>query len=288
MTPNRLKAANAKTLANYYSSVNVGDFMGAAQTLAPDVIFSIPGDPTLLPFSGKWVGREKVLELFHHFIDAFYIVHMDETCTITSEDEIISFNDESFKVKTTDRYYRVGVVHHITFNEDGLIKSLINMHDTAPAVQAFAGKAAIAQPIFTPSQLTAKIQLSDMEATLFVKKFYEERLWEKGEVSDYLADSVNLIAPGNPDCMPFSGIWIGTKEVLQFMAIHNRLLTNRTITIENILANNDVIAVVLEESGTIAETEEEITIKRYDLIQLAETHKIGSITIYADTYPLSI
>ncbi len=288
MQPNKLKSQNAKTLEKYYGSINVGDFMGALETLSPDVVFSIPGDSSILPFSGEWVGKESVMKLFQNFIDAFYIVHMDETCTITSENELISFNDESFKVKSTGQYYRVGVVHHMKFDENGLITSLINMHDTTAAVQAFSGNAAIVQPILSAAAVESKVQLSDIEAAVFVQHFYAERVWESGEVADFLDESVTLIAPGNPDKLPFSGVWIGKDNVLEFIDIHKKGLNNRTIAISSIIANNDTIAVVLEESGTNPDSGELVTLKRYDLIQLAEINKIGSITIYVDTYPFTV
>lgn len=285
--PNRLKFQNAKTLEKYYGCVNVGDFMGVAQTLNPEVVFSIPGDPSILPFSGEWAGHDRVMELFKNFIDAFWIVYMDETCIITSEDEIISFNDESFKVKTTGRYYRVGVVHHITFDEAGLIKSLTNIHDTYVAVQAFSGKAAIAEPILPPSAVTSQVQLSDREAHEFIDRFYRLRIQEEGNVEDYLDEQVSILAPGDPDIFPFSGAWVGKQQVCEFFNIHNSMLLDRKAEVNQIIANNDSIAAIIEESGKRPDTEEGVRVKRYELIQLVGDGKIGRISIYMDTFPLT-
>ena len=126
----RLKEKNSITLNKYYKSVNHGDFMAVTECLSENIIFKIPGNPKLLPFSGDWVGHDQVLKLFARFGSAFWIVGMSETRTITTENEVFSFNDEAFKVKSNGQYYRVGVLHKIKFDDNGLIESLTNVHDT--------------------------------------------------------------------------------------------------------------------------------------------------------------
>ncbi len=228
------------------------------------------------------------MELFQAFITSLQIVHMEETCTIACEDEIISFNDESFKSALTGRYYRVGVVHHMSFDENGKIKSLINVHDTYPAVQAFTGKAAIAQPVLTPSIIDSKVDLQYSDAVAFIEKFYAERDSEQGDVAKLMDDNITLIAPGNPEIIKFSGVWIGKESVLEFFNIHKELFSDRSVSITKIIANNDFIAVGLEESAVLNITGEKVTFSRYELFQMAGCDKAASITIYIDTRPLSL
>lgn len=282
----RLKPQNAETLKSYYERANVGDFLGAVQTLSSDIVFSIPGDTSLLPFSGEWVGHDRVMELFRSFGGAFKIVYMDETRTITTEDEVISFNDESFKVNSTGQYYRVGVVHHIKFNADGLIKSLTNVHDTDVAVQAFSGKAAFAEPILPPGMFPNEAEITDSVAHDLVEKFCG-LVQEGGEVSGHLDDQISVIVPGNPDVLPFSGVWIGKQEIGECLNLVNSVILDRTVEIKQITANNGSVAVVSEEDGKLASNGESVHLKKYELFQLTENDKIGRISVYLDTFPIA-
>jgi len=287
VTSNRLNAENKRTLEQYYARVNQGDFMGALETLSDDVVFTIPGDPAILPFAGRWVGRKGLSELFQAFGNAFWVVHMEETRIITTEDQLISFNDEAFKVKSTGRYYRVGVVHHVTFNEQAKINTLINLHDTYPAVQAFSGQAAIAQPIPVPTLLPHEAEIPDRVAQDIVERFYRLRVGGVDDVEDFLDDQVSLLAPGNPDLLPFSGAWIGKEEVMTVFRIHRAALTNQEITLEKVIANHGSVAIRLTERGNLADTGRAVELMRYELVQLTDDNKIGKVSIYVDTYPLT-
>ncbi|MDP2755352.1 MAG: nuclear transport factor 2 family protein, partial [Nitrospirota bacterium] len=128
---------------------------------------------------------------------------------------------------------------------------------------------------------------SDKEAHEFIDRFYRLRIREDGEIGDYLGENVSLLAPGDPTLFPFSGVWLGKDEVCEFFNLHKSLLTDREVKISKIIANNDSIAVVLEESGKLADNGEAVHLKRYELIQLVGYCKIGRISIYMDTYPLT-
>ena len=66
-----LLPANEKTLRRYYDSVEQGDFLDILDTLADDITYVISGDPSILPFSGEWVGKASVTKLFKHLATHF-------------------------------------------------------------------------------------------------------------------------------------------------------------------------------------------------------------------------
>ncbi len=77
-------------VAQYYSSVNTGNFTGALSTLTDDVVYYIKGQndfliancfvnlavigtPGLLPFVGTWVNKTGVVALFSAFGSTFQV-----------------------------------------------------------------------------------------------------------------------------------------------------------------------------------------------------------------------
>jgi ketosteroid isomerase-like protein len=279
-----LRPENARTLATYYSRVNLGDFLGVSRTLSPDVVYSIPGDTAVLPFAGEWVGRDRVLDLFRAFGAAFRIVSMAEMRTITGEDCAISFNDEAFKVNSTGRYYRVGVVHHIEFDENHLIKSLVNVHDTYPAMQSFRGQAPILEPLPLATPLDGEATLANDAAHECVETLIG-RLEDGRDIADLLDERVEIYAPGDATQFPLGGVWMGPTEVAAYFQRSQRWLADREPRVEQVVANNGSVAVISSANGmTVAG--EPTRYRQYDLVQVTGAGKIGRVTSFVDTYPL--
>jgi ketosteroid isomerase-like protein len=285
ISSNQLALKNAETLMKYYEKTNVGDFKNALQFLSEDVVYTVSGNPAIQPFAGEWIGRSKVINLFQKFGELFWLVYMDEILTVTGANEVFSFNDEQFKVKHTKLFYRLGVVHHITFTKDGLINSLSNIHDTYPPDQAFAGQPAIVEPMLPKQFHMGDTVLSDVDSANFIEQFYKD-ITAGAAIDDYLAENANALIPGDPTTIPFSGYWFGKDQVKDYYTIRNKILEDREFTTEQILANNNNVVAVTNERVKLKATTDEVKLYSITLFQLTENCKIGRISVFMDTLSL--
>jgi len=272
--PLTLSPACAATLAKYYERVKHGDFLGVMNCLNPEVVYRIPGDPTLLPFAGDWVGHEAVGRLFRNFGNAFWITRLSQIQTITAAAEAIEFNDEAFKVKSTGRYYRVAVVHHLSFDEQGLIKSLVNTHDTYVARLAFQGNAPIVEPI--PSSETATCALSAQQAEQAITTFFNSAPQDSARLCD---EQSVLEIPGNPTLLPFAGCWLGGEQIRD--GLQQLRKTIGPLRLNRIVVNDANAAAIGEFTCSPAYTGRWIALIRFSAINL-----LRLVTIVLDTDPV--
>ena len=198
---------NQHTQSLYYKSAAIGDFPGTLDTLADDVFFEISGDPAILPFAGRWEGKENVKKLFSAFGSSFRLLNLTETDVVESDSVSYSFNDESFYVYETGFYYRVPVLHIMNFNSDHKISSLVNIHDTSTANQAFkslASSLVAISPKISPTSDGLVLEdsyLSDLSDSLIKAIF-------SGETSSsFFAENLTLYIPGLQDRDMISGVW---------------------------------------------------------------------------------
>ena len=198
---------NKHTQGLYYKSAAIGDFPGTLDTLADDVFFEISGDPAILPFAGRWEGKDNVKKLFSVFGSSFRLLNLTETDVVESDSVSYSFNDESFYVYETGIYYRVPVLHIMSFDSDNKISSLVNIHDTSTAYQAFksfpASLVPISPKIAPPSDCPAldDAYLADLSVSLIKAIF-------TGETSSSLfSESLTLYIPGLQDRDKIAGVW---------------------------------------------------------------------------------
>ena len=202
-----LTAENQAVMENYYDHTNVGDFLGATQFLSDDVVYRIPGPPSIVAYSGEWVGKERVVQLFQAFNSAFSLVDMVETRTVTSPSEVLSINDEIFVARGTGRPWRVGVVHHMKFR-NGKIYSLTNYTDIVPAIQALAGRNATEIPMLPSDLFAGESSVPSEEAAKVIGRYYEQF----PNVDDLVNDDVTALMPGDPRRLRWSGKWSGRRD----------------------------------------------------------------------------
>ena len=280
-----LKPENAATLRRYYDKVNQGDFLGVAETLAPEAVFTIAGDTGLLPFAGAWSGRDRVVELLRAFEAAFWVVDMTEVRTLSQPNTAVSFNDEAFKVKTTGQYYRVGVVHRVEFGDDGLIRSLTNVHDTYPAVQAFGGEPAIVEAMPLPDPLPGEEE-HDGAAAKAVAEALVAGIRSGDDVSGLFDDRAIVFVPGDQDVLPIAGAWVEREEISELLSRSRQFFSDRQSTTALTAAQAGSVGIQTEESATLPDGRRAI-FDQYLLAQVGASGKIGRLTYYLDTYPLA-
>ena len=278
-----LDPKNAETLAKYYECTNVGDFQGALKYLSDDVVYVVPGPSDRVPYSGRWEGKGRVILCFQAFNAAFGLVDMAETRTITSANDVFSINDEIFTSRGTGRPWRVGVVHHITFDKNALISSLVNYTDIAPAIQALGGQTAIVSPMLQPDRVAGEDEISSDAARAVVEQYYKAF----PNVADLLDDSVTALVPGDPRRLRFSGTWRGPKEVLQMTAQFAASVEVNQSTLQKIVANNGGVVAVVRLQGLFRPTKQPLDLEVVDFFQVTGPGKIGRMAAYIDTFLLT-
>lgn len=278
-----LNAKNAATMERYYEHTNTGDFPGAIQFLSDDVIYRIPGPPQIVPYAGDWVGKERVSLLFEAFNASFGLVDMEEVRTISTENEIFSLNDEIFTARTTGRPWRVGVLHHMTFNKDGAISGLDNYTDMVPAIQALAGTHAVALPVASTERVIGEEQISSAQAQSVVEQYYAAF----PHVGLLLDEQVSALMPGDPRRLRFSGIWRGSNEFLRMTQSFAKTLDLQEQRVRQIVANNGAVMAIVHVRGTFIATKAPVELDMVDFFEIAGNGRIGRLTAFLDTYMIT-
>jgi ketosteroid isomerase-like protein len=285
----KLLPENAETMANYYKYAALGDFKNTLDTLSEDIFFDISGDPAALPFAGLWAGKEKVKELFTKFGSSFRLLSLIENQVAESNHKIHSFNDESFFVYRTNRFYRVPVLHTLTFDENHKIASLVNIHDTTAAISAFSGGNPEVIPINSNKSTSAPSvpkhpqQIGDPNQYQKVLKISQDLLdlVFKGIFnSNSISEKVELYIPGKPNRDLISGVWTGDE-------LQNSYPKSLTVLFNSISAKPEafqIAEIILDNNQLVLEGKlvGENNSKWVILALLNEDQKASSISLYLD------
>jgi predicted ester cyclase/ketosteroid isomerase-like protein len=275
-----LEPQNQATLEQYYNHTNVGDFLGAVQLLSEDVVYRMPGVKPLVPYAGDWTGRDEVVKLFDTFLSSFWMVHMSETLVLVAPNELLAFNDEAFKARSTGRFFRTAVVHHMQFGDDHLIRALDTYFDTVPPEQAFGDQAVSMQPMLAPPLPPDSDTADEAAVRDLVTRFCDAGL-EPAARRALLAEDAVLSAPGSPDRTPFSGVWIGDDQIVEFFERYNAALANRHQILRSVIVNGNWAGVVTTESGRRNDGNS-IEIRKAELYRIS-SDKIVQAYLYVDT-----
>ena len=203
----QLNPNNQNTQLLYYKSAATGDFPGTLDTLADDVFFEISGDSAILPFSGRWEGKDNVKKLFSTFGSSFRLLNLTETDVVESDSVSYSFNDESFYVYQTGVYYRVPVLHIMSFNSEKKISSLVNIHDTSTAKQAFKGFPSSLVPISPKIALPSDRLVLDDSYLVDLSASLVKAIFSGETSSSFFSDNLTLYIPGLQDRDKVAGVW---------------------------------------------------------------------------------
>jgi ketosteroid isomerase-like protein len=274
-----LDEKNAETMTRYYERTNVGDFLGALEFLSEDVVYSIPGPADRVPYSGEWRGKNQVMLCFEAFNAAFGLVDMAETRTVAGPDDLFSINDEIFVSRSTGRPWRVGVVHHMSFDGDHLIARLDNYTDMVAAVQALRGQSAISVPMLPPDLVPGEQDISADQARAVVASYYQAA----PDVAGLLDENATALIPGDPRRLRFSGAWRGRAEFTQMTNYHAAALVLEEQVIEHLVAENGSVAAVTHLRGTFVPTSTPVDLRAVDFFQVTGEGKVGRLCRYFDS-----
>lgn len=128
---------NVKVVQQVYAALGKGDIPTVLSFLTDDVEWSMPHPPEIVPYGGKWQGREEVAKFFSvmHDYAEFQQVQLQEY--IAQNDKVIVLGHIKVKAKPSDRQYENDLVAVWTI-ENGRVKQMRDFMDTVPAIEAFS------------------------------------------------------------------------------------------------------------------------------------------------------
>ena len=127
---------NVKVVQQVYAALGKGDIPTVLSFLTDDVEWSMPHPQEIVPYGGKWQGREEVAKFFSvmHDYAEFQQVQLQEY--IAQNDKVIVLGHIKVKAKPSDRQYENDLVAVWTI-ENGKVKQMRDFMDTVPAIEAF-------------------------------------------------------------------------------------------------------------------------------------------------------
>ena len=275
-----LSKRNQQTLGEYYEHTNVGDFAGALKYFTDDVTYWLPNASQKVPYAGEWHGKEGAAEVYAAFGEAFSLVDMTEICSISTDDEVFSVNDEIFVAKDTGQPWRLGVVHHIRFR-DGLIERLAAHLDLGAAHEALSGRTPLPSPILPvdalPGADTVPLAKAEEVAAAYLSDFPAR--------SDLLASQATAYMPGDQRRLRFAGTWSGRDE-LSRMATHWTNSLDVSLTVQHMIAERGNVVALVALNGTFLPTRTPVNLETAVLFQITADARIGRMAWYLNTYPL--
>ena len=275
-----LSARNQKTLDQYYEHTNSGDFAGAIKYFADDVVYRLPSASAAVPYAGEWRGKDGVSKVYGAFGAAYSLVDMTEICTVATENEVVSINDEIFVAKKTEQSWRAPVAHQFLFR-DGLIVRLDVHTDLGAAHEAMSGRTSLPSALLPVDTLAS----AKTVATGVAEKVVSAYFTESRSPSRLLAPSATAFVTGDPRRLRFAGTWSGRDEFLRMQTQWSKSLDVVIKPIRTVAENGFVFAVV-HLTGTFIPTKTPVDQDAAVLFQITEDGLIGRMAWYLNTYPL--
>ena len=136
---------NVKVVQQVYAALSKGDIPTVLSLLADDVEWSMPHPQEIVPYGGKWQGREQVAKFFSVMHDhaEFQQVQLQEY--IAQNDKVIVLGHIKVKAQpgghagspSAHRQYENDLVAVWTI-QNGKVRQMRDFMDTVPAIEAFS------------------------------------------------------------------------------------------------------------------------------------------------------
>ena len=127
-----------KALAvKFYDTLLAGDLPALLEMLAPDILITNPM-PYSVPFGGTYRGREGMQTYLGQIFETLELT-LTVDKYLAEGSSVVAFGYEDSLVKPTGRRYEMNWVHHLTFDEAGLMTGFHEYNPTARIAEAFAG-----------------------------------------------------------------------------------------------------------------------------------------------------
>jgi uncharacterized protein len=132
---------NVQTIQDAYAAFGRGDIPALLNLLSDNVDWYLPGNEQIVPYAGKYQGREGVGSFFSRLGAAEETTRFEPLEFIAQGDRVVATGIYGAHVRTTGNDYGFEFVHIFTVN-DGRITDFRQYADTVDCVAAYTGAAA--------------------------------------------------------------------------------------------------------------------------------------------------
>lgn len=128
---------NLEVVQQVYAALAKGDIPTVLSLLSDDVEWSMPHPREIVPYGGKWQGRQQVAAFFSVMHDhaEFKQVQLQEY--VAQNDKVIVLGHIKVMAKPSNREYENDLVAVWTIR-NGKVTQMRDFMDTVPAIDAFS------------------------------------------------------------------------------------------------------------------------------------------------------
>jgi ketosteroid isomerase-like protein len=127
---------NAQVVKNFYGALGKGDIATVLSMITDDAEWEMPHPRELVPFGGKWQGKEEVKKFFATMHDSVQVKGFDLQEFLADQDKVIVIGHMKGVALPTGKEYENDLVAVWTV-ENGKIKGMRDFMDTVQAIEAF-------------------------------------------------------------------------------------------------------------------------------------------------------
>lgn len=132
---------NVKTVQDAYAAFSRGDINAILEQLAEDVSWTVPGPGDIVPFAGRYEGREGVGRFFAALDGAESVERFEPQEFIAQGDKVVVVGNYAARVRANGQADEIEFVHIFTVR-DGRVTNFRQYNDTAPSIAAYRAAAA--------------------------------------------------------------------------------------------------------------------------------------------------
>lgn len=121
-----------------------GDIPAVLDLCAGNVEVTFTGDPSILPFAGKWKGKDRVAEYFRTLGETLDVLKWEPRNIVASGNRVVAFYAVSARVKATGKTLADSPVALDFTAENGKVTGWQVYSDTAAMEKAFTGTSSTA------------------------------------------------------------------------------------------------------------------------------------------------
>jgi ketosteroid isomerase-like protein len=134
---------NVKTVQEAYAAFGRGDIPALLDLLSEDVSWLMPGPADIIPFAGRYEGREGVGRFFAALDGAEAVERFEPGEFVAQGDKVVVLGHYTGRIRANGQADDIEFVHVFTVR-DGKITDYRQYNDTAPSIAAYRTTAATA------------------------------------------------------------------------------------------------------------------------------------------------
>lgn len=127
---------NLQVVKNFYGALAKGDIPAVLGMLTDDAQWEMPHPRNIVPFGGKWQGKEEVKKFFGVMHDTVQMKGFDLQEFIADENKVVVVGRMKAVAISTGKEYENDLVAIWTV-ENGKIKGMRDFMDTVQGIEAF-------------------------------------------------------------------------------------------------------------------------------------------------------